>query len=325
MPDLFPAYHIGHFLNQPDQPMGFALTRFGTMAEPDVEDPHRHTFYEIIWTEAGHCRQRIDYQEYAVAPGSLFFISPGQVHEFEEWQQVTGGSILFTEEFFLLNQQNQDLLFELSFLDNFYANPLVRPDAASQHGIQQLIGLLADEYARPDAAARVLQALLHALLGLIQRAVDVAEGRGGPPDLTRPDDPAADWPAPARPFSATSLVLYKKFKRLLDQHCADALTAGDYAARLAVTAHHLNHVVKRVTGTTASAVIRARTVLEAKRLLTFTDLPMSEVAARLSLFDASYFAKLFKAETGQAPLEFRRGLSEPRRQQVPKNGTAKNR
>ena len=195
MKNLFPAYHIGHFLNQPNQPVGFAITRFGTMAEPEVDDPHKHTFYELIWTEAGHSRQRIDYQDYAVAPGSLFFISPGQLHEFEEWQQVAGGSIMFTEEFFLLNQQNQDLLFELSFLDNFYANPLVQPDAASARSIQLLISLLSDEYARPDAAPRVLQALLHALLGLIQRAVDVAEGRCGHPDPARSTDPAACRPA----------------------------------------------------------------------------------------------------------------------------------
>jgi AraC family transcriptional regulator, transcriptional activator of pobA len=296
-----PVYHIGHFLNQPDNPTGFAITCFSKMAEPEVEDRHKHTFYEIIWVETGACRQLIDYQEYAVAPETLFFISPGQVHQFEEWQHVTGGSILFTEAFFLLNQQNKDALFELSFLDNRYAKPLVQPDAASYQSIRQLIALLQEEYRRPDASARVEQALLHALLGQIQRSVDVAEGRCGQPDATG---------SRTAPFSAAYLVLYKRFKRLLDQHCTEALTPGDYADRLAVTPHHLNHVVKRITGTTASAVVRARAMLEAKRLLTFTDLTITEVAARLSLFDSSYFAKIFRAETGTSPLAFRQAISE---------------
>ncbi len=304
-----PTYRIGHFLNQPDNPTGFAITCFSKMAEPQVEDLHKHTFYEIIWIEAGACRQLIDYKEYAVTPGTLFFISPGQVHRFEEWQHVSGGSILFTEAFFLLNQQNKDALFELSFLDNVYANPLVRPDAANYQSIRQLIALLQDEYRRPDASARVEQALLHALLGQIQRTVDMAEGRCGQP----PADPARPVAAPV--FSAAYLVLFKRFKLLLDAHYAEALTAGAYADRLAVTPHHLNHVVKRIAGTTVSAMIRARTILEAKRLLTFTDLSMTEVAAQLGIFDSSYFAKLFRAETGHAPLAFRQTISESYRKE----------
>ncbi len=299
----FPRYHIGHFLNQPDQPTDFAITRFGEMAEPDVADLHQHTFYEIIWIDAGTCRQWIDYRQYTVAPGSLFFISPGQLHQFEEWQQVAGGSILFTEAFFLLHQQNQNALFELSFLDNFYANPLVQPDPTSLAGTQQLIGLLLTEYARPDASTRVAQALLHALLGLIQRSVDVAEGRGAAP-------PPPDASTPALAYPASHLVLYKRFKLLLDQHYAAALTPGAYADQLAVTAHHLNEVVKRITGQTAGAVVQARTMLEAKRLLTFTDLPVAEIAARLGLFDASYFARRFRTETGLTPLAFRQASAE---------------
>lgn len=289
--------------------MGFAITRFGEMVEPDVDDLHKHTFYEIIWTDAGRSHQHIDYRAYAMEPHSLFFISPGQLHQFEEWQVLTGGSIFFTEEFFLLNQQNQDALFELSFLDNFYANPLVQPDAASYAGIRQLIGLLLDEYARPSASARVMQALLHALMGLIQRSVDVEEGRDRRPVPSGTGAGAAPT-APVQLHPAAHMVLYKRFKRLLDQHYAEALTPGTYADRLAVIPHHLNHVVKRITGTTAGAVVRARAVLEAKRLLTFTDLSVQEIAAQLSFFDSSYFAKLFKAETGRAPLDFRRTQSD---------------
>lgn len=164
MKDLFPAYNIEHFLNQPANPTAFAVLRFKHLPEPDIEDPHRHTFYEVLWTDAGTSHQAIDGVPYALRPQSLFFISPGQVHWFEEYAHLRGGSILFTEDFFLLGLADRDRLFELSFLDNFYANPLL-PLAAGQFAeVRHTIGLLEREAGRPDDSARICQALLHVLL-----------------------------------------------------------------------------------------------------------------------------------------------------------------
>ncbi len=289
MKDPFPFYSIGHFINQPTNPTQFEITCFEEMEEPDVEDPHKHTFYEIIWIEEGVSKQVIDYREFVIQPGTLFFISPGQVHQFDEWQGVKGGSVFFTESFFLLNQQNKDRLFELSFLDNFYTNPFLRPEATEYAEVKHTIDWLFKEKGRTDPSPFILQSLLHVLLARIQRLFDQQTQK----IVTR-----------------KQVVIYKRFKELVDVHFAEALSAGAYAEKLHVTQHHLNHVVKGVTGKTASEVIRARTMLEAKRLLTFTDQAVSEVAAGLGLFDASYFARIFKAETGVSPIELKKAISE---------------
>jgi AraC-like DNA-binding protein len=289
MKDPFPFYSIGHFINQPGNPTQFEITRFEEMDEPEVEDPHKHTFYEIIWVEEGVSKQVIDYREYEMQPLSFFFISPGQVHQFEEWQVVKGGSIFFTESFFLLNQQNKDKLFELSYLDNFYANPFLLPGAADYTDLKGIIDWLLKEKSRPDPSPYILQSLLHVLLAQVQRLFD----RQTPEAITK-----------------KHFVIFKKFKDLLETHFAAGLMAGEYAEQLHVTPHHLNHVVKLVTGRTASEVIRARTMLEAKRLLTFTDQTVSEVAAGLGMFDASYFARVFRAETGVSPAGFKKAISE---------------
>src|SRR5690242_5851012 len=103
MKDIFPVYSIGHFINQPGNSTEFEILRFGKSEEPNVDDFHKHRFYEILWTEKGKSKQIIDYSEYEILPNSLFFISPNQVHCFEEWKPLTGGTILFTEDFYLLN------------------------------------------------------------------------------------------------------------------------------------------------------------------------------------------------------------------------------
>lgn len=289
MKDIFPFYSIGHFINQPTNPTGFEITRFGEMEEPDVEDPHKHTFYEITWIDRGGGSQVIDYQEYPNEDGTLFFVSPGQVHHFEGWQPLTGGSVFFTAHFFSFNLQAQTQLFEATFLDNFYANPRLKLTPQAYSEIRQTIDLLYIEKHRKDYSENMARSYLHILLAQIQRCVD-GENQ--------------------QPLSRSYVLIYKKLKKLLDAHFAANLTASDYASRLNITPHHLNLVCKNVTGKTTTELIRARSILEAKRLLTFTDLPVSEIAAALGYYDFSYFGKIFKAETGGPPSWYRNEMSE---------------
>lgn len=259
------------------------------MQEPEIEDVHKHSFYEIIWIDGGMSRQSIDYFSYDIHPNSLFFISPNQVHEFEEWKALQGGTILFTEDFFLLNNYNRDKLLEISFLDNFYANPHLALTAEDFADIRKTIELLLKEHGRSDRNSTITQSLLHVLLAQIQRIVDRSE---------------------KKTHNRKDVIIYKNLKDLLELHFASNNTASFYARQMNITQHHLNQSIKAVTGNTASEVIRARSILEAKRLLTFSERSVSEIAASLSYFDSSYFSKIFKADTGQSPIEFRNAMSE---------------
>lgn len=289
MKDLFPSYSIGHFINEPTNQTEFEIVQFDRMEEPDVDDVHKHTFYEILWIEKGISKQTIDYKEYEVLPNSLFFISPNQVHQFEEWRPLKGGTILFTEDFFLLNHNNKDKLFELSFLDNFYANPCIKLNKNNFADIKQTIDLIATEQKRKDKSPAITQSYLYILLAQVQRCIDIET---------------------EKPVSKKYIILFKQFKNLLDKHFTENKTTTYFAEQLHITAHHLNLITKNVTGKTASEVIRARSILEAKRLLTFTDFTVTEIATQLSYFDSSYFAKQFKAETNKTPITFKNEMSQ---------------
>jgi AraC family transcriptional regulator, transcriptional activator of pobA len=288
MKGLFNHYNIGHFINEPTSTTEFEILRFDEMAEPNVDSIHKHTFYEILWTESGKSIQTIDYKEYEILPHSLFFISPNQVHLFEEWEPLTGGTILFTEDFFLFNHDSKNKLFELTFLDNIYANPCVSLEEKEFADIIHTIDLMCIEQKRKDKNDSIIQSLLHILLMQVQRYVDSQT---------------------ENPISKKHVLLFKQFKTLLDKHFAENPTSSFYAQQLSITQHHLNLVCKRLTGKTVGEIIRSRSILEAKRLLTFSDFTVSEIAATLNYFDSSYFAKLFKAETGLSPITFRTQMS----------------
>ncbi len=288
MKEIFPFYHIGHFFNDPENPREFDLSRFEEMEEPDIEDPHKHHFYEILWVTSGTSKQVIDYKEYRINPGSLFFISPGQLHHFEEWHDLKGGSVFFTENFFLLNQA-RDQLFEMSYLDNLYSNPTLKLPKDDFKDILNTIDLLEKEKNRVSASQIILSSYLNILLNQIQRCVD---------KQTR------------EVVSRHYTVTFKKFKETLNVNFNTEWTVSNYAAQLNITQHQLNRVCKAVTGQTASQIILGRKILEAKRLLTFTDFTIGEISWELKFFDISYFGKVFKKMSGATPGQFRASMSE---------------
>jgi AraC-like DNA-binding protein len=90
---------------------------------------------------------------------------------------------------------------------------------------------------------------------------------------------------------------------------------GDYARELAVSAGSLNTMCKRHLGRGAKDVIEEQLVVEARRLLLYSDETASRVAIRLGFKDASYFSRFFRRANGCTPSEFRArsaGVASPR-------------
>jgi AraC family transcriptional activator of pobA len=286
---LLPIYQIADFLHGESGPVPFSVQLLENMGPSWLRTPHKHGFYEILWITQGQSLQVIDYEEYQVLPGSLFIISPGQVHLIEPSAHLAGFCVRFTEEFFLLDQPSAPVLAELSYLDNPAVTPTLplSPDRATK--LRTLLELLLGEFHQPDPAEQVLRALLLVLLTEIQRLY------------------AGRQPTVA---GAHAQEQFKAFRRLVETHFTEQLAVADYAGRLHLTPRHLNRLVHTVAACTASDIIRRRTVLEARRLLTFSSLTVWQIAEQLGFADSSYFTRYFRREAGQAPLEYRQQMSE---------------
>jgi hypothetical protein len=61
--------------------------------------PHRHDFHEILYITRGTGAHVIDLIPYPVEPPVLFFVSPGQVHFWEQGATIAGRVLIFTMEF----------------------------------------------------------------------------------------------------------------------------------------------------------------------------------------------------------------------------------
>ena len=109
--------------------------------------------------------------------------------------------------------------------------------------------------------------------------------------------------------SGTDVQLYQEFDELLERDFATNHDAGHYAAELGVTTGTLSRLLTRLTGRSTKQVILDRVILEAVRLLRFSDLSIKEIAARLGFSDQFAFSKAFKRQRGEAPADFRQRLA----------------
>ena len=92
---------------------------------------------------------------------------------------------------------------------------------------------------------------------------------------------------------------------IIDSDLSADLSTQTLARAQSVSLGYLSAVFRKETGKTVSQFVREKRVNYAKHLLTSTSLQVQTVALHCGIMDSQYFTKIFKAETGFTPKEFR--------------------
>ena len=238
--------------------------------EGDVREPHRHAYHELIWVREGEGRHLIDGDPVEFGPHTLTLIAKGQVHQFARAERVSGVVVRFDDEWL---EGSRRWLFS-----GGGCTALSVPDGEADR-FDALLDLLREEVERPAGpeSAELRRHLLAAALLWAQRWREGQLEGGG----------------------ATSGDVY------LHRNFPTSHEARHYAAELGVTTGTLSRVLTKLTGRTTKQLILDRVLLEAARLLRFSDLSIKEIAARLGFPDQFALSKAFKRQRGEAPLDFR--------------------
>ncbi len=98
------------------------------------------------------------------------------------------------------------------------------------------------------------------------------------------------------------------FIRLLDKNFLKMQRVNEYTQMLGISRTYLNKRLKSF-GHSASDLINARVLMEAKKEILYTNLNISEIAFNLNFSEASNFNRFFKKMTGLTPNQFRSEFS----------------
>ncbi|GEP92611.1 AraC-type DNA-binding protein [Chitinophaga terrae (ex Kim and Jung 2007)] len=110
-----------------------------------------------------------------------------------------------------------------------------------------------------------------------------------------------------------SKEITEKYFRFLDKHISDVVSGKEsdfmeinqIASKLFLSHKHLTDTVQKETGNHPCHFYDLRIIEEAKKMLSQTDLSVSEIA-RILTYDPSNFSKFFRKFTRQTPGEFRK-------------------
>ncbi|GEQ86031.1 4-hydroxyphenylacetate catabolism regulatory protein HpaA [Patiriisocius marinistellae] len=288
-------YHLNR--HQPDKPQ-FAihdLKEYITKHKGFTTKPHIHSYYQVLWFKKGKGKHFVDFKAYNVDKDSVFFIAKNQVHYFDDNTDYEGILLHFNETFIVQKDNETDFFLKYNLFNNPYLQPLCPIKNASANVFDEYISQIKREFANPDEFGKeeLLKAYLKAFLIQIQRTKQEC-------DQTQNDIPIM--------FDEKRVQLIK-FINLIDENYTKGLTVAEYARLLFISSRTLSDLTNQLLNKTPSQIIKERIILEAQRLLLYSDLNVNQIGYRLGFDDPSYFVKYFKKNTNSSPLEFRKSVS----------------
>lgn len=91
----------------------------------------------------------------------------------------------------------------------------------------------------------------------------------------------------------------------IQRHMSEPITTERMAEELFLNRSYLSRKFKEETGETLTAFIQKEKTEEAKRLLRYSDKPLTAIGSYLGFSSASHFSRVFKANVGSTPSEYR--------------------
>jgi len=274
---------------------GFRVEHMPEMfASSEVDDcmAHVHSFYEILWFQEGTGLHTVDFVEYEVKPGTIFFLAPGQIHHFDRKEGYKGFAIKMCTDLMKVSDVQQSnvgkLFMKYNTFHAFDSAPYYNVDEKTASALQSIVDEMEEEsfHAGEFGNIDILKSLLCIFLAKVERY-------GTHESLELLDS--------IRP----SHQLFIQFRRMVEQEYAHMHTVQEYADKLNVAIRTLHKSVNDCAGKTPLVIINSRIILEAKRMVRYSNMMIKEIAADLGYEDSSYFVKFFKRETGHLPSEFR--------------------
>jgi len=253
-----------------------------------IEKPHRHDFYAAVLFTKGTGIHEIDFQRYDVSEGSLFFLSPGQVHSWELSEDIDGYIFFCSQEFYEMHYVNQKLR-NFPFFGSVSFPRKLQLNIDELEKINRLFLELGEEFHSQNLMKEGLS------LSLMSQ-IFINAGRLF----------SKDHDIHASSASLSYFKHYQDFENLIEQHFTGQKSISYYASLLGITPKHLNRITQSVVQKTATDIITERVVLEAKRMLIYLDESLVEIAFRLGYEEYSYFVRVFRKSSGMTPTQFMR-------------------
>ena len=249
---------------------------------PFIMDAHSHDFYFVMLFTKGSGSHTIDFNKYPVSKGSVFFMSPSEIHSWNLSADADGYILFFNASFYLIDALSNQL-FNLPF---FKSKDKTRYAILNDKELKDMEtvfkSIVKESVFDSEFRNTILRSYLDVMLFKFAAIIK-----------------------PITNEKAKSVSIVPELELLIETHYKEHQPISFYTEKLNCTSQQLNSITKNYLHKTVSDLINERIMAEAKRLLVYSSLTVSEIGYTLNFNDHSYFNRFFKKAENITPEQFR--------------------
>ncbi|MCI8388142.1 MAG: AraC family transcriptional regulator [Clostridiales bacterium] len=241
----------------------------------DLFNAHNHSEFEVLCVKSGRMVVLVDNIAYSLTSGDVLIINPFQIHSGfipEECGVCEYDCIDFGSEYYLYDNNLQ--------FDNYYKNECV---AEISQRIMTAVEAYKSAYDGWEFEVRGQLCLIFSLLMKCGRSKRIFN-----PDKLKYN------------LTANNIITY------INEHLNEGLTTGRVAANFSYSEAYFCHLFRQMFGCTFKEYLRICRISCARVLIENGSENVAEISNAVGISNCSYFAKIFKKQTGFLPTEYMR-------------------
>ncbi|TVR12491.1 MAG: helix-turn-helix domain-containing protein [Balneolaceae bacterium] len=195
-------------------------------------------------------------------------------------------SLFFNREFYCVHTYDSEVSCNGLLFFGSNSSPVLKLDQDETRRLKTLFSVLEEEFSVADANQEEMLRIL--LKRLIIRCTRLAKDQ-----ILKSNENQSD------------IDLIRSFNVLVEEHFKTKKSVGDYAELMYKSPKTITNIFSKYSEDSPLRVIHNRVIMEAKRMLFYTDKSAKEVGYELGYSDPAQFSKLFKNHTGMTTTEFK--------------------
>lgn len=245
---------------------------------------HSNKYFTIAWNPADSQTVTIDDVEYAFPANTLLTLLFNQSFRFENPESIIAWQ--FNREFYCIIDHDSEVSC-VGFLFSSTDHLFVKLSEQDRQKLQLLSDVFIEEFKTSDNIQNeMLLVLLKRLIIYVTRLAKTGY-------------------VPAKKQQDERFHITRKFNLLVESNFKSEHSVSFYAQQLCKSPKTLSNLFAIFNQKPPSQIIQDRIIVEARRLLRYTDRSIKHITYELGFEEVSYFSNFFKKNTGMSPSDFR--------------------
>lgn len=250
----------------------------------------RH-YIKVLLIPAGYALT-VDFTAYETQNPTLLFINTNQYLDIQSASDDKAFLIHYNRDFYCIQIHDEEVACDGLLFNNIFENPTVDLQNDELHSISQLFAQIGDElHAQDRSSEEMIRTYLKQIIIRATRQWKKQNLQNETLDLV-----------------STDQDFFRNFSRLVNIHYKEKHSVADYADLLNLAPKTLSNKFHKLNLENPNEMIKNRIVLEAKRLLLYSELTIKEIAYQLGYEDPAYFNRIFTQKSGKTPAVFRKEI-----------------